>query len=57
MKEKLKTLSIKLPEEDMENLKKEAEKRNISIAKYVRQLCNPFKYKSEIEWQEQKLKQ
>ncbi len=55
MKEKLKTLSIKLPESEMDYIKNEAEKRGISIAQYVRQMCNPEKYGSEIAWQNKKL--
>lgn len=54
MKEKLKTLSIKLPESEMNYIKKEAEERGISIAKYVRQMCNTVKYKSEIDWDKNK---
>jgi len=55
MKEETKTLSIKLPEDEVENIRKEAAVRKISIAKYVRQCCSPEKYKSEIEWQNKKL--
>lgn len=51
------TLSIRLPKEDLEYIKKEAAKREISIAQYVRQMCNPEKYGSEIAWQNKKLSQ
>lgn len=42
-----KTLNIKLPSELYENLKKEAEKKNISLASLVRLICSEYLEKRE----------
>jgi hypothetical protein len=55
MKKETVALTIRLPKEELDYIKEEAKRREISISEYVRQSCNTVKYRSEIAWQNKKL--